>query len=160
MRSRLNELVTHLQTKKSALNIEEKHLDAWMENGETKNAGCRETVNGINIFNFSYSGVIFVEGLEKKNLSLLMLLVQIWLYENDEKRADFNLANPKYQLIDIDPSTMDVEITIDFIDEFYIGKDEAGGIDYNGDKYLFDSYDLWVAEELTGVEGTIVPGGS
>lgn len=158
MRSRLTELTTYLREKKSLLNIRDSQIDAWMENAEGKNAGGRETEKGINAFNLSYSGLIYIEEIQKEKFSLLIMLVQLWLLEKDDNRFDLNLASPKYQVVPIDDKKIDVEITIEFLDEFYIGKDEAGPAEYNGEKYSIDSYELWTAEELESVQGEIKNG--
>ena len=155
MRSKINELSDFILSKRGELNIGENQFESFIEDGTAIKGSGSFRAGAYHIFSFQHNGVIWIENLPKSKIGLLMILVQTWLGDHDENREDNRLEDPRYEFVDIDTKKMDIEISIEFLDEFFIGEKEDGPVEWMGRHFEADEYKIWTAEKLLRVDGEL-----
>ncbi|WP_331352584.1 phage tail protein [Cellvibrio sp. UBA7671] len=108
-------------------------FDYWMENGASEYSGKREG-NGYVICRFRYDAVFDVERYSQ-DASDFLVMVSIWLMENDGKRTEQDLPMPEWDVTPLDDSTTDVQVKISFDEDITIVPDDSGKILYRGNRY-------------------------
>lgn len=146
IRNRFNELCEHLKAQALSLQFRPEQFDTELEDFTVESGGHNETENGFWFANFRYRGVIYLERLNKAALPLLALLVKAWLDENDDVRERFRLADPQFQAADLDSKSMDVVVTVDFLDPVYLAEKADGQVKWCGRTFAVAEYPLCVAE--------------
>ncbi|WP_299940130.1 phage tail protein [uncultured Microbulbifer sp.] len=108
-------------------------LDSWMENVRLAPAS-KSLGNGIRVSRAEYDAVILLEEY-KGDSDLVFALVTTWLMEHDSDRYHYKLAEPEIDVTPIDKDTVDVEITIRFLENVDLVRDDNGPITYRGQRY-------------------------
>lgn len=155
MRSRFDELRDYLKANLGLLRAKKEQFDSTVENATGEPGGLNCTEKGYHVMNLRYRGVIWIERLPRPALELLMIMTAMWLAQNDDTRQNHALGGPEYDFIDLGGGLQDVEIAIDFVDDFYIAAADDGPVDWEGQKFAPVDFDLWTAESAeVGHEGT------
>ena len=109
------------------------NLDYWMENGSNEYTG-KKVGNGYLISRFRYDAVFSIERYSK-SADLLLVLLSVWLMENDCGRSDLELPMPEVDVTPLDDYTVDLEIKVAFDECISIVPDDDGIILYRGARY-------------------------
>lgn len=145
--SKLQQITADLEQRLPLLNVKKEQFESWQEDGTLEPGGRQETEQGVHLLDWKYRAVLCFERIPARHAGLLLAFVQAWLDDHDPDREDRPLPAPEGQ-IDMDDkhNLADVEITVDFIDPVYVVEDDNGLIDWDGRKWTFGDYDLWIAE--------------
>ncbi len=108
-------------------------FDYWMENGENNYTSKRQG-NGLLICRFRYDAVFSIERYSD-DADLFLVLLSIWLIENDDNRDDLELDSPKVDVTVLDDTCVDLEITVTFDEPIEIVPDDEGPILFRGKRY-------------------------
>jgi hypothetical protein len=108
-------------------------FDYWMENGTSEYSGKREG-NGIIVCRFRYDAVFDVERYSQ-DADEFLVLVSIWLIENDCDRSGQDLPMPEWDVNPLDDATTDVQVKVSFDEDITIVPDDEGKILYRGSRY-------------------------
>jgi len=151
IRSRFNELCAYLQAQAATLKFRPEQCDTEIEDFTVADGGHQQTVKGYWFANFRYRGVLYIERLPLASLPVLAVQVKAWLDENDDVRYDFKLPDPQIQAAELDDKTLDVVVTVEFIDPVYLAPaaDGKGNVNWNGKSWTVAEYAVNVAEAGT-----------
>ena len=153
IRSRFDELGEYLKGRLSSLCLRCEQLTMDIDKLTVDEGGHEESVNGVHLCSFAYSGIIYVERLRRDLLGKFLIFVRGWLDEYDDTRGRFHLPAPAVNLITLDNSYCDAMITIEFVDPVYLAEgDGPDAIDWDGRKFSLKDFEYRVAERGT-VEG-------
>lgn len=153
IRSRFDELGEYLKSRLASLFLRREQLTFDIEKMTIEEGGHEESVDGVHLCSFAYSGIIYAERLRRDVLGKLLIFVRGWLDEHDDTRGRFKLASPAVDLIALDDSFIDAMITIQFVDPVYLAEgDGPDAIDWDGRKFSLTGFEYRVAESGT-VEG-------
>lgn len=95
-----------------------------------------ETDNGWHVCTLDYTANYSCERLPSKfDARLLVLLVSLFLTDNDSNRQDRELPNPEIQIDDVGEGHVSITISIDFSEDIYLDEDESGTLNIDGKKY-------------------------
>lgn len=108
-------------------------FDYWMENGTSEPAAKKEG-NGLLLCRFRYDAVFSIERYSQ-DADLFLVLLNVWLMENDCKRDDLELPAPSVEVNPLDDFTVDLEIKITFDEGITVLPDDNGLITYKGNRY-------------------------
>lgn len=108
-------------------------FDYWMENGLNEYC-CNKQGKGFVVGRFTYDAVLNVERFSQ-DASLFLALINIWINENDSEREKDNLELPRVDVTPLDDDTVDVEVTIRFLQDITIMPQDSGPIVMNGQHY-------------------------
>jgi len=109
------------------------NFDFWMENGVNEYC-CNKQGKGFVVGRFTYDAVFSVERFAS-DASLFLALINIWINENDSAREQDNLELPRVDVTPLDDDTVDVEVTIRFMQDVSIMPNDNGPILMNGTRY-------------------------
>lgn len=108
-------------------------FDYWMENGTNEYTG-KKNGNGYVISRFRYDAVFSVERYSQ-SADLILVLLSVWLMENDGNRSELELPMPDVDVTTLDDTLVDLEIKVTFDESITILPDENGLILYRGNHY-------------------------
>lgn len=108
-------------------------FDYWMENGSNEYTG-KKVGNGFLISRFRYDAVFSVERYSQ-SADLFLVLLSVWLMENDTGRGELDLPMPEVDVTPLDDTTVDVEVKVTFDEGISIVPDDNGLILYRGNRY-------------------------
>lgn len=149
IRCRSGELSEHLKTNLDKLAIQAEQFDSEVTSFDLVPGGLNETERGLHYANFRYRSVYYFERLPKHKLALLALLAQNYLDNHDDVREKYELPPLHMDVISLDSgATVDVDITVEFVDEAYLIEEPGGPIEIFGKNYDAGDYDLRIAETL------------
>lgn len=120
-------------------------LDSWAEKVNLSLI-WKHTEHGLRMGDMRYEAVIVIERFAD-HPGRLMALLGSWLENYDTDRADFELADPNFDIEQLDDDTADVEISLEFIEPQYLAEAENGEIEAFGKHWEFVPFDLWIAED-------------
>lgn len=103
-------------------------------------------LDGLHMGDMRYRAVIILERFAD-HPGRLMALLGSWLEANDPGRADLELADPSFDIEQLDDDTADVELTLEFSEPQYLAEEAEGEIEAFGKRWAFVPFDLWVAED-------------
>lgn len=151
MKDKFENLVEYVGTKLSFLGIRSENIEDAIEDGVVKSGSNKETVDGIELAKMEYTGVIFVERIQKRKIGLLLCFIIAWLKTHDDTRQTFQLSEPKWTLTKLmtrkgKAALANIEIYIEFVDPIFITPDETGAIDLHGSNYAFGQHTVDYAE--------------
>ncbi|WP_152219748.1 phage tail protein [Pseudomonas sp. SCB32] len=131
--------------------VQPEQIDSWAEN-VTLPLYWKPTEQGMHLGDMRYRAVIQIERLAD-NPARLMALVGSWLESNDPSRKDDALADPTFDIDQLDPDTADVELQLEFIEQQHLAESDDGEIEAFGKRWDFVPFDLWVAEDGRVTDG-------
>lgn len=108
-------------------------FDYWMENGSNEYSG-KKVGNGFLISRFRYDAVFNIERYSQ-SADLFLVLLSVWLMENDCDRSALGLPMPDVDVTPLDDTTVDLEIKVTFDEGITIVPDHEGLIMYRGSRY-------------------------
>ena len=155
MKKGLVELSDFILSKKEFLELNEEQFDSWQENGTLEQGGHGLTEEGYHLMSFRYRGVIVIERMKDVNAVWFMAIVAAWLTDNNEDRDKYNLDDPEIEIIKLDEKLIDIELTLDFVDEMYLSEAEDGPIECIGRSWTIDGFVPDVAETVDVQEGEL-----
>ncbi len=153
-RCRAGELAEHLKKNLNALGIAAEQLD-WETGRVTVTPGGHKiTERGLHFASLRYDSSFYFERLPRAQVATLALLIQAWLEEHDDTRGDYDLPDVAMETISLDAGrTVDVDVTIEFVDPLELVADPEGPIVISDQRYSAGTYDIMVAETLGAVDG-------
>jgi hypothetical protein len=105
-----------------------------------------ETDTGLKVCTLDYTANYYCERLPNKfDARLIVLLVSLFLINNDSNRGDRELANPDIQIDDIGDGHVSITISIEFSEDVFVNKDVNGKIIIDGEKYSLGERDALAA---------------
>ena len=125
--------------------VSPEQLDSWAEKVNLSLI-WKHTEHGLHMGDMRYEAVIVLERFAD-HPGRLMALVGSWLENHDSDRADLELADPSFDIEQLDNDTADVELSVQFSEPQYLAEDEGGEIEAFGKRWAFVPFDLWVAED-------------
>tara|TARA_R100000656_G_C3934345_1_gene125518 strand:- start:213 stop:704 length:492 start_codon:yes stop_codon:yes gene_type:complete len=108
-------------------------FDYWMESGSNEYTG-KKVGNGFLISRFRYDAVFSVERYSQ-SADLFLVLLSVWLMENDGTRNELDLPMPDVEVNPLDDHTVDLEVKMTFDEGIEIVADDNGLILYRGNRY-------------------------
>lgn len=94
------------------------------------------TDTGLHVCTLDYTANYYCERLPNKfDARLVVLLVSLFLSNNDSNRQARDLENPDIQIDDIGDGHVSITISIEFSEDVFVNKDESGKIEIDGEKY-------------------------
>jgi hypothetical protein len=94
------------------------------------------TDTGLHVCTLDYTANYYCERLPNKfDARLVVLLVSLFLSNNDSNRQERDLENPDIQIDDIGDGCVSITISIEFSEDVFVNKDESGNIKIDGEKY-------------------------
>jgi hypothetical protein len=120
-------------------------LDSWAEKVNLALI-WKHTEQGLRMGDMRYQAVILIERFAD-HPGRLMALLGSWLENHDSNRADLDLADPSFDIEQLDDDTADVEINLEFNEPQYLAEAADGEIEAFGKRWEFVPFDLWVAED-------------
>lgn len=127
---KMQALATHLLSKGL---FAAEQFDYWMENGTNEFASKRHG-NGYVICRFRYDAVFSVERYSQ-SADLFLVLISVWLMDNDCSRNALELPMPEVDVTPLDDHTVDVEIKITFEENITVLPDDEGPVEWGGKRY-------------------------
>ena len=109
------------------------NLDYWMENGSSEYASKRQG-KGLVMCRFRYDAVFSIERYAG-DADLLLVLISVWLLEQDHNRSELELGAPKVDVTPLDDFTVDLEIAITFDEPITVVPDDTGPVLFRGIRY-------------------------
>lgn len=106
----------------------------------------KHTEHGLHMGDMRYRAAIVLERFAD-HPGRLMALLGSWLEANDPDRSRQELADPSFDIEQLDDDTADVELTVEFSEPQYLAEAETGEIEAFGKRWAFVPFDLWVAEQ-------------
>lgn len=95
------------------------------------------TEKGLHICTLDYTANYYCERLPNKfDARLVVLLVSLFLTNNDSNRQERELASPEIQIDDIGDGNVSITISVDFSEDVFVNEDPAGKIVIDGKKYI------------------------
>lgn len=95
-----------------------------------------ETDTGLKVCTLDYTANYYCERLPNKfDARLIVLLVSLFLSNNDSNRQDRDLPNPDIQIDDVGAGHISITISIEFSEDVFVNKDVNGKITIDGEKY-------------------------
>lgn len=120
-------------------------LDSWAEKVNLALI-WKHTEHGLHMGDMRYQAVIVLERFAD-HPGRLMALLGSWLETHDADRSRLELADPNFEIEQLDDDTADVEIGVEFVEPQYLAEEEGGEIEAFGKRWAFVPFDLWVAED-------------
>lgn len=108
-------------------------FDYWMQNG-TNEYASKKHGNGFVISRFRYEAVFSVERYSQ-SADLFLVLLSVWLMDNDCERNNLELPMPEVDVTPLDDHTVDVEVKITFEENITIVPDDEGVVMWGGKRY-------------------------
>ena len=108
-------------------------FDYWMEIGTSDYTG-KKVGNGYLICRFRYEATFSVERYSQ-SADLFLVLLNVWLMENDCSRNELELPMPEVDVTPLDDTTVDLEVKVTFDEGITIVPDDNGLILYRGNRY-------------------------
>jgi hypothetical protein len=108
-------------------------FDWWMENG-TCDFASKKVGAGLEMCRFRYDAVFNVERYSQ-SADLFLVLLSVWLLENDCGRHALELPMPDVDVTPLDDSTVDLEVKVTFDEIITVVPDDTGLILYKGNRY-------------------------
>jgi hypothetical protein len=94
------------------------------------------TDTGLHVCTLYYTANYYCERLPSKfDARLVVLLVSLFLSNNDSNRQERELENPDIQIDDIGDGNVSITISIEFSEDVFVNKDDSGKIVIDGEKY-------------------------
>lgn len=109
-------------------------FDYYMENGTNEFASKRVGANGLLLCRFTYDAVFSVERYAQ-SADVFLVLLSVWLLENDCSRTADDLPMPEVDVTPLDDNTVDVDVKITFSEDITVLPDDEGPIVYKGTRY-------------------------
>ena len=114
-------------------------FDYWMENGSNEYAS-KKVGNGFLICRFRYDAVFSVERYsdsddDTDSADLFLVLLSVWLMENDDGRSDLALPMPSVEVNPLDDQSVDLEVKVTFDEGITIVPDDNGKVLFRGNRY-------------------------
>lgn len=116
-----------------------------MESVTLENGGGKTTIHGMWYLSLKYRGVIRLGQFDSAQMNLLFCLIRSFL---GTISRDNDLAEPAFDIVNLDNQLKKVEISTEFRDPIYLTESESGPIEINGKNYDTVPFDLWVAEKI------------
>jgi hypothetical protein len=136
----------HLYLKQANL-VPQEHIDSWADSIQLI-PNSKKLGHGIRICACEYKAIYVIERY-KKAPEWPLVLVSIWLQENDPKRADHKLANPTVEIDLDDEHTADINIEVSFREDVELVEDVDGPFTYDGKTWRIEGVDISYAETGT-----------
>lgn len=121
-------------------------FDFYMENG-TSEVTSKRVGKGFEISRFRYDAIFSVERFSG-DADVFLVLINIWLMENDNNRDQLELESPKVDVTTLDDQTVDVEVSITFDESITIVPDDAGSILFKGARYSVAPAEIIAARKV------------
>lgn len=108
-------------------------FDYWMENGSNEYSS-KKIGNGFLICRFRYDAVFSVERYNQ-SADLFLVLLSVWLMDNDCMRNDLDLPMPTVDVTPLDDTNVDLEVKVTFEENITILPDDEGPVLWGGARY-------------------------
>lgn len=126
-------------------------FDSWAEQVSLP-LYWKPTEKGLHMGDMRYRAVIAIERFTD-HPGRLMALVGAWLEVNDPGRVDDQLANPTFDIEQLNADVADIELQLDFIEPQHLAEHAEGEIEAFGKRWAFVPFDLWVANAGEVIHG-------
>lgn len=101
------------------------------------------TDTGLHVCTLDYTANYYCERLPNKfDARLIVLVVALFLINNDSNRGDRDLANPDVQIDDVGDGHVSITVSIEFSEDVFVNKDVNGKIIIDGEKYSLGERDF------------------
>lgn len=135
---------------------DEDRFDSQVTDAEVEPVYAR-TDTGLHICTLDYTANYYCERLPNKfDARLVILLVSLFLSNNDSNRQERDLENPDIQIDDIGDGYVSITVSIEFSEDVFVNEDENGKIEIDGKKYSLGERELVPATSfkmLAGIKG-------
>lgn len=108
-------------------------FDYWMENGANDYVS-KKIGDGFLICRFRYDAVFSIERYSD-SADLFLVLLSVWLMDNDASRNDPELPMPEVDVTPLDDHTVDLEVKVAFEENITIKPDDEGKVVWGGKRY-------------------------
>lgn len=142
----LSKLRAMHQFLKSANLVPQEKIDSWCESFKLI-PNCKNLGHGYRICVCEYKAVFVLEKY-KKLPDLPLVLISVWLLENDTTRSEQKLDSPSVEIDMEDDNTADITVEITFREEITLVEDVNGIIFFHGKRWKI--FEVEVTEVATG----------
>lgn len=104
------------------------------------------TDKGLHVCTLDYTANYYCERLPSKfDARLVVLLISLFLSNNDCNRQERELPSPEIQIDDIGDGNVSITVSVDFSEDIFLHEDAAGTIEIDGKKYTLGEQDIIAA---------------
>lgn len=151
-RCRAEELASHLQNHLTRLGITPEQLNWELGDLTVIPGGFMETEDGLHYAALRYGSVFHFNNLPLGKLTLLGLLIQNFLDQQDSGRSSSALAPVKLQFASAPTgSSANLNALVEFIDPIILVENASGPVIFQGKTYDFGTAVIDVAETVDAV---------
>ncbi len=125
------------------------HFECWMEDIELKFAPKDQGL-GRDIGWMQYTAVFSFERFpfKKHNPAVVMANTMAWLYDFDEFRERFDLADPSFDIEPESEDTVIMTLEVEMTEPLMLVEDAQGDIYWEGKRWINAPYEIWSAEHI------------
>ena len=130
-------------------------FDSWMQNGVLQFSG-KNLGDGLLLFRLNYNAYFSIEEYTGE-ADLLCVHFVTWLMDNDPCRDEDNLPEPSIDVDVNEHGVVDIEVSINFIEDVEIVEDPDGDITFNGKTWSLGEVEISVVDEISIGDNEALP---